>query len=347
MKVWCTAGLNFYFKQWQINNAGAVNVKGPIIFVPTHQNAFMDAVMVICSQKRNPWSIARASVFKKGFVTTLLTAIQIKPVFRMRDGFSTLKNNEAILQEWIAMLAAGEDIIIFAEGNHNDPYTRGELQKGFARMALKFQQQHQNIPLTILPVGVHYDDHYSFRTRVLVNFGEPIDVNSIDHANLNEREKLERIVEVTEESLASLTLNIEGENYAEKFAFLKKYRAYQPDLLTQIESDRRTLSLYPNAPPASYTGRAPRWLRMLNPLVWLGAVINFPPYAFIRNFIKKKIKDPQWIGSLKYAFGLFLVPIYYLLLLGICFGVTGSLPATLIAALILPISAIIAADGLK
>jgi len=54
MKVWCTAGLNFYFKQWQINNAGAVNVKGPIIFVPTHQNAFMDAVMVICSQKRNP-----------------------------------------------------------------------------------------------------------------------------------------------------------------------------------------------------------------------------------------------------------------------------------------------------
>ena len=347
MKVWSTAGLNFYFKQWQINNASAVDVKGPIIFVPTHQNAFLDAILVICSQKRNPWSIARASVFKKGFVTTLLTAVRIKPVFRMRDGFSTLKNNEAILQEWIGMLASGEDIIIFAEGNHNDPYTRGELQKGFARMALKFQQLHENIPLTIIPVGVHYDDHAAFRTRVLVNFGAPIDVNSIDHANLNEREKLERIIEVTDQTLASLTVNIEGENYGDKYAFLRKHRHYHTDMLAQIESDQRTVDMYPSAPESVSSSRLPRWLRLMNPLVWLGWLLNFPPYAFIRNFIRKKVKDPQFIGSLKYAFGLFLVPIYYLIILALCVLITGSLPATLIAALILPVSGIVAADSLK
>lgn len=347
MKVWCTVGLNFYFRKWQVNNASAVDVRGPIIFVPTHQNAFLDAVLVICSQKRNPWSIARASVFKKGFVTTLLTAVRIKPVFRMRDGFSTLKNNEAILQEWIAMLAQGEDIIIFAEGNHNDPYTRGELQKGFARMALKFQHQHENIPLTIIPVGVHYDDHHAFRTRVLVNFGTPIDVNSIDHSNLNEREKLERIVDVTEQTLASLTVSIEGEGYADKYAFLTQHREHHADLLTQVESDNRIVNLFPNAPAQKPSHQLPRWLRFLNPLVWMGYVLNFPPYAFIRRFIRKKVKDPQWFGSLKYAFGLFLVPVYYLVLLLVCFFTTGSLPATLIAALILPVSAIVAADALK
>lgn len=347
MKVWAAAGLNFYFKQWQINNATAVDVKGPIIFVPTHQNAFLDAILVICSQKRNPWSIARASVFKKGFVTTLLTAVKIKPVFRMRDGYSTLKNNEAILQEWIGMLADGEDIIIFAEGNHNDPYARGELQKGFARMALKFQHQYQNIPLTIIPVGVHYDDHQAFRTRVLVNFGTPIDVNSIDHSNLNEREKLERIVEVTEETLKSLTVNIESENYAEKFAFLKRHREHHTDMVEQVKNDQRMLSMFPNAPAQTASSRMPRWLRLMNPLVWLGWLLNFPPYAFIKNFIRKKVKDPQFIGSLKYAFGLFLVPIYYVIILAICFAITGSLPATLIAALILPVSGIIAADSFK
>ena len=347
MKVWCTAGLNFYFKQWQINNASAVNVKGPIIFVPTHQNAFLDAVLVICSQKRNPWSIARASVFKKGLATTLLTAVKIKPVFRMRDGYSTLKNNEAILQEWISMLAHGEDIIIFAEGNHNDPYTRGELQKGFARIALKFQQLHQNIPLTIVPVGVHYEEHYSFRTRVLVNFGKPIDVNTIDHANLNEREKLDQIVDVTEQTLASLTVNIDGDQYAEKIDFLKQHREFHRDMLAQVESDRKTVASFPHAPRRNEAASLPGWLRLLNPLVWLGALLNLPPYLFIRNFVKKKVKDPQFIASLKYAFGVFLVPAYYLILLTICFFATESLPATLIAAMILPVSAVVAADALK
>lgn len=347
MKVWCTAGLNFYFRQWQINNASAVDVKGPIIFVPTHQNAFLDAILVICSQRRNPWSIARASVFKKGLVTKLLTAVKIKPVFRMRDGFSTLKNNEAILQEWISMLANGEDIIIFAEGNHNDPYTRGELQKGFARIALKFQHLYENIPLTIIPVGVHYDDHYAFRTRVLVNFGTPIDVNSIDHTNLNEREKLDQIVEVTERTLVSLTVSIDGDQYREKYAFLKEHREYHVDLRAQIESDRRTLALFPHAPARKETGAIPRWIRLINPLVWLGGLLNYPPYRFIRNFIQKKVKDPQFIASLKYAFGVFLVPAYYLVLLIICFILTDSLPATLMAAMILPLSAVVAADSLK
>jgi 1-acyl-sn-glycerol-3-phosphate acyltransferase len=346
LKTWCTAALNFYFKQWQINNAGAVEVKGPIIFVPTHQNAFLDAVLVICSQRRNPWSIARASVFKKGFVTTLLTAVKIKPVFRMRDGFSTLKNNDAIIQEWLSMLAQGEDIIIFAEGNHNEPYARGELQKGFARMALRFQHQYENIPLTIIPVGVHYEDHQGFRSRVLVNFGEPIDVNSIDHSNLNEREKLEKIVDITDKALVSLTVNIEGDQYEEKYKFLKNNRVYHSDMLTQIQSDQQIINQYP-APTITAKSKSTYWLKLLNPLVWIGWILNLLPYSFIRQFIRKKVKDPQFIGSLKYAMGTFLVPVYYLVILIVCFLITGSLPATLIAALILPVSGIIAADALK
>lgn len=339
-------GLNFYFRQWQIHNAAVCDVKGPVIFVPTHQNAFLDAILVICSQRRNPWSIARASVFKKGLVERLLTAVRIKPVFRMRDGFSTLKNNEAIFEEWTNMLAQGEDITIFAEGNHNEPYARGKLQKGFARMALKFQQQHQHTPLTIIPVAIYYEEHYAFRSRVLVNFGAPIDVNSIDHANLNEREKLERIVEITEDTLYSLTVTIGTENHADQYAFLKTHRQHHRDLRKQVQSDREILNLYPAAPPVKRRD-SPTPYRKLNPLVWFGWLLNLPPYLMIRNFIRTRIKDPQWIGSLKYAFGIFLVPVYYLVLTGICFAITRSLPATLLAAFVLPVSAVAAADALR
>ncbi|HTE34450.1 MAG TPA: 1-acyl-sn-glycerol-3-phosphate acyltransferase [Chryseolinea sp.] len=347
LKVWCTAGLHFYFREWYINNASAVRVTGPVIFIPTHQNAFMDAILVICSTPRNPWSIARASVFKKGLVTKLLTAIQIKPVFRVRDGFSSLKNNDAIMLEWTNMLAKGQDIMIFAEGNHNDPYARGTLQRGFARMALKFQQQHQQ-PLHIIPVGIHYDDHPSFRSRTLVNYGDPISVNDVLHAHLNEREKLDQLVAVTEEALGKLAIAIDPDDqYKSKFDFLTKHRVVQKNMLDQLESDQRVLESYPNPPDQPQEPRLGSIWKAINPLVWAGWLFHILPYTLITAFIRKRAKDPQFIASLKYAFGLFLIPVYYLLLILTFYMIFPSATVTLLFALLLPLTGVVSTDILK
>ena len=220
----------------------AIPATGPVIFIPNHQNAFLDAIVIICSSPRNPWSIARASVFKGGWVTKLLTAIQIKPVFRIRDGWSSLRNNDAIIHEWSNMLAQGQDILIFAEGNHNEPYAAGILQKGFARMTMQFQQK--NTALTIIPIGLHYDDHHAFRSRVLVNFGDPIRVNEILKESVSEREKLETLLTVTDEALKKLALGIKpDEEYKAKFNFLLKYRSVKKDMLAQLEADKNILKL--------------------------------------------------------------------------------------------------------
>lgn len=349
LKRYCAAAFHVYFKKWQINNVSAVPATGPVIFVPNHQNAFIDAILVICSTPRNPWSIARASVFKEGFITFLLTAVQIKPVFRTRDGFGGLRNNNAIFDEWTKMLARGQDIMIFAEGNHNEPYAAGSLQKGFARMTLQFQQQHPSTPLTIVPVGLHYDDHHSFRSRVLLNFGDPISVNNVLKDSMTEREKLDTLVDVTDSSLKKLALEIKfDEQYQSKVNFLLKYRRREKDMLAQLEADREILNLYPT-PPADFTPRKkiPMFLKALNPVVWVGWLLHIIPYSFIKGFIKKKVKDPQFISSLKYAFGMFLVPIYYVLLLVIFYAIVRDIPATLIFAAALPISAIFTTELLK
>ena len=348
MKVYCTAAANVYFSKWQINNAGAVPAKGPVIFVPNHQNAFLDAVLVICSTPRNPWSIARASVFKEGFVSFLLNAVQIKPVFRVRDGFGSLRNNDAIIQEWTKMLASGQDILIFAEGNHNEPYAAGDLQRGFARMTLQFQQKHA-APLTIVPVGLHYDDHHSFRSRVLLNFGDAIVVNDILKDSMNEREKMDTLVNITNSSLKKLALEIKfDEHYKGKVEFLRKYRRREKDMIAQLEADREILKLYPN-PPAGFVPKKkpPMILKAINPIVWIGWLLNFLPYTFIKSFIKSKVKDPQFISSLKYAFGLFLVPLYYLIVVLTFYAVIRDLPSTLILAAAMPLTGIAATELLK
>lgn len=347
LKVYCSTALRFYFKTWQINNVKSIPAAGPVIFIPNHQNAFLDAILIICSSPRNPWSIARASVFKEGWVTKLLTAIQIKPVFRIRDGWGSLRSNDAIIQEWSNMLAKDQDILIFAEGNHNEPYAAGILQKGFARMTMQFQQK--NTPLIIIPIGLHYDDHHAFRSRVLVNFGDPIHVNEILKESLSEREKLETLITVTDEALKNLTLGIKpDEEYRAKFDFLLKHRSVEKDMMAQLEADKNILKLYPMAPASSPQPKKSSivW-KLANPIVWIGYALHILPYIVIKRFITRKVKDPQFISSLKYALGLFLVPLYYLILLFVFYLFVPNIPALLILGVLLPVTGIAATDFLK
>ncbi len=347
LKVYCSTALRFYFRTWQINNANSIPKTGPIIFIPNHQNAFLDAIVVICSSQRNPWSIARASVFKEGLVTKLLTTFQIKPVFRSRDGFGSLRNNDAIIQEWSDMLAQDQDILIFAEGNHNEPYAGGVLQKGFARMTMQFKEKN-GTPLTIVPVGIHYEDHYSFRSRVLVNFGDPISVNAILNDSHSEREKLETLVSVTDDALKKLAVAITpDEEYKAKYDFLLKNREFEKDMMVQLESDKNILKSYPLARTLTQQKKSSRVWKVINPIVWIGYVLHILPYWFIKRFIKKNIKDPQWISSLKYAFGIFLVPFYYIILLIVFYILVPNALALFGFAVLLPVSGIGATDFLK
>src|SRR6186997_2189494 len=59
----CTFSLKFYFRKWQVS--GLENLPaGPVIFVPNHRNAFLDAVIVACSSEKNPWFMTRAQSFE-------------------------------------------------------------------------------------------------------------------------------------------------------------------------------------------------------------------------------------------------------------------------------------------
>jgi 1-acyl-sn-glycerol-3-phosphate acyltransferase len=347
LKVYCTLGCRFYFRSWQINNVKAIPASGPVIFIPNHQNAFLDAILMICSSPRNPWSIARASVFKEGFVTKLLTAVQIKPVFRIRDGWSSLRNNDALIQQWSDMLSKGQDILIFAEGNHNEPYAAGVLQKGFARMTLQFQQKNST-PLTIIPVGFHYDDHHAFRSRVLVNFGDAIRVNDVIKPEVSERENIDALLSITDEALKRLSMGIPAdEEYSSKFNFLIEHRNVQKTMLEQLKSDKHVLSSYPKAPDVSVQKKSSHNLKYFNPIIWIGYILHFLPYSLISGFIKRKVKDPQFISSLKYALGIFLVPFYYIILTAIFYGIFPNIAALIGFMVLLPLSGILTVDLLK
>jgi hypothetical protein len=166
---------------------------------------------------------------------------------------------------------------------------------------------------------------------------------------MTEREKLDTLVNVTNSSLKKLALEIKfDEHYKGKVEFLRKYRRKEKDMMAQLEADREILTLYPN-PPAGFEPKKklPPILKVINPVVWIGWLLNILPYSFIRSFIKSKVKDPQFISSLKYAFGMFLVPPYYLILVVVFYAVVHDIALTLIFAATLPLSGIAATELLK
>lgn len=341
LKVYCSIGLRFYYHTWQVNGREKVPAKGPLIYIANHQNAFIDAVLMTCSASRNPFSLARANVFQKPWAAKILTSLRLMPIYRFRDGFSTLKNNDTVMQRCVDLMKAGEVILLFPEGNHNEAWSMREYQKGFARLAWMYFTQTNNTNLNIVPVGIHYTEHHGFNKRVLINFGDPISISEIVTKNLSERENLDILVQIGSAAVKKLALDIKPEGeYDQRKKFLISNRLFKRDLLDQLRADQEILNCYPIAQnhhvKKSTVGNTIS--KIIFPYVFLS---HAPAYYWIKNLIQKKIKDSQFISSVKYALGIFITPVYYIVLTLLFYAITQNGFWSIIFFISLPVSLLV------
>ncbi len=339
LKIYCRIALSFYFKKWQVRNIQPVP-EGAVIFVANHQNAFLDAVLLGCSSHHNPWFLTRANVFQKPLMKKIFNTFKMTPVYRFRDGFSTLRKNDEVIDNCVQLLTRGEAIVVFGEGNHDEHWRLRPLQKGFARIALAAEEKNKwTLGVKIIPVGIQYDSHSEFRSRVLVSFGQSISVKDTIQQTTSLQEQQELLVNKTSEALKSLMLHIEQPDYEKKVGYFLKNRIIKKDLATQLKSDQYIISTTPQLPKAepakSITHKNEPWW---NPIFLYEYVNHLLPWAVIRWVLKTKVKDPQFIGSLKFALGIVVVPIFYVLQTSLCYAISGSLVVSGIYLLSLPVS---------
>jgi 1-acyl-sn-glycerol-3-phosphate acyltransferase len=322
LKKYTTLALSFYFKRWQVQEVVPVP-PGPVIFVSNHQNAFLDAVLIACSSYRNPWFLTRANVFTNGLARKILTSLQMSPVYRFRDGFSTLRKNDEVIENCVKLLSQQKSIAVFGEGNHNDQWYLRPLQKGFARIALVAEERNQwGLNLNIVPVGIQYESHTDFRSRVLVSFGRPISVKEKYNPALSGQENLESLIQETSKGIKSLILHIDHNHYAATYNYWRMHREIKNDLVEQLKSDQQLVDSSPQDSVASYAAekKKPTW----NPIRIYESINHFPSRIIVRWVLQNKVKDPQFIGSIKFALGMILVPLFYMIQTGLCFAVSQS-----------------------
>ncbi|MDX9772560.1 MAG: 1-acyl-sn-glycerol-3-phosphate acyltransferase [Bacteroidales bacterium] len=150
----------------------------PTILAPNHQNALMDAMAVIGTLERQLIFLARADIFRNKVVAGILYFLKMLPVYRIRDGYENLKQNDDTFRDTLRVMNNHNGVVILPEGNHATFRKLRQLKKGICRIAFQTAMASDfTTEINIVPVGIDYSHYWHFRQVLTVVYGHPIHVS--------------------------------------------------------------------------------------------------------------------------------------------------------------------------
>ncbi|GJE92419.1 glycerol-3-phosphate-1-acyltransferase-like domain-containing protein [Phanerochaete sordida] len=222
--------LDGFYSEVHVSGQENIPEEGPLIITPCHHNEILDiATLSVTIPHRRPvcfW--AKSSMFANPIARAIMTSSGSIPVRRNpnRTAGAGEKSEHgadshfALFRETFRALDKGEVVGVFPEGtSYTEPHI-AQVKEGAAWAALEYarwQMQHaaeyaEGSPkkLVIVPVGVVYTDKTRFQSKVLVRYGEPIDVEAYARRHLASNDPRAEVKELTaeiEKRLVDLTIN--------------------------------------------------------------------------------------------------------------------------------------------
>jgi 1-acyl-sn-glycerol-3-phosphate acyltransferase len=170
-------GIRLYYREIKVVNRGVLNQMGPKIIIANHPNTLMDAWIMGYVNKRKVYFMAKATFFNSPFKRKLLHALGMIPINRQSDGATAGISNKDSFEACYRLLEQGECLVVFPEGTSYLERQLRELKTGTARIALEVEKRNKgNLHLKVIPIGLNYVAADSFRGRVMVHIGKPIDL---------------------------------------------------------------------------------------------------------------------------------------------------------------------------
>jgi 1-acyl-sn-glycerol-3-phosphate acyltransferase len=166
--------LRIFFRGIEIVGLDNLPPGRPLVLVANHVNGLIDAVLLLGALPVFPRTLAKSTLWSNPLVRPFANLAGSIPVYRHQDKVDTAQN-EATFRRCHDLLAAGGALALFPEGkSHSEPALQ-PLKTGIARIVLGAEQAHPGLGTRILPVGFTFDAKETFRSRVLVRLGEPLD----------------------------------------------------------------------------------------------------------------------------------------------------------------------------
>ncbi len=102
---------------------------------------------------------------KRNLLLQFSIFLKILPVYRMRDGFSSLKGNDDIFTKTIDVIKKKNGLVILPEGDHAGFRRLRQLKKGICRVAFQSDEATGfKLKIKIIPVGIEFSNYTQIQT---------------------------------------------------------------------------------------------------------------------------------------------------------------------------------------
>ena len=302
-------GLHLFLKKSKIYGLENIPKNKPVLFLPNHQNALVDALLIGTNCTRKPYFLTRSDVFVNPILKKLFYSFKMIPVYRMRDGRDSLKNNEAVFNTCANLLCTNEAVLMFPEANHSLVRRVRPLSKGFTRVLFAALEKKPKLDIYIVPVGVNYKEAIHFPDKAAIYYGKPIQLK--DWYNKEDLpSSISKIKNTVSVRLKLLTIHIDEEGDYEHI--ISKLETEKINFLNPDEANQRVGALLQEK---SLDVEKKYKKNSLNLLRGLFNLLNLPVIILWKKLIKPKVPEAEFIGTFRFVFGLLIYPLYYGLLL--------------------------------
>lgn len=341
---------NVFYRRVIVVGREQINPDDHLIFAPNHQNALMDALAVLFTTKGQLVFLARADIYKRKLIASLLYFLKILPVYRIRDGYGSLRGNDEIFNKTIDVIRNKNGLVILPEGNHEGFRRLRQLKKGICRIAFQAEEASDyKLNIKIIPVGIEFTHYSRYRQVLTVVYGRPIEVSEYNELYRNSPEiALNELRSKLSSEMKQIMVHIDSEEdyeaidelrgivngrFSDNIRFPKLFRdRILIERLNRLKVN--DLPLYKNICSLSLQVRDKAKAmktdyRLLSkkkhPLGWLiagfcGLIVSLPVFIYgnifnltfleIPNIQSKKIKDIQFRSSIKYGISLAIAFIF-------------------------------------
>jgi glycerol-3-phosphate O-acyltransferase / dihydroxyacetone phosphate acyltransferase len=210
-----------FFREIEVSGHENVPRDGAVIFVGNHPNSLLDPVLITTTCRRRVRFAAKETLFKAPPLRLVLWVLGSVPVRRRQDQVEGAAedapmaenaparvDNSAAFDALFDVLKGGQAFGIFPEGISHTRPELAPLKTGAARIALGAGKH--GIPVRVVPCGLTYRRRDRMRSRVLVQFGPPLDITADQARALGadgDKEAVRALTLDIERSLRALTIN--------------------------------------------------------------------------------------------------------------------------------------------
>ncbi|MCO4821574.1 MAG: 1-acyl-sn-glycerol-3-phosphate acyltransferase [Flavobacteriaceae bacterium] len=296
----------FYFRRINLRHLERIPKDKPVLLLSNHQNALLDALIIASQTNRFSYFLTRAAVFKKPLVAKLLNSVQMLPVYRIRDGWGNIANNNAIFESCTKLLHQGNAVAIFPEGSHNLARTVRPLSKGFTRIVFETLECFPETDLQLIPLGLNFARPTLYPDSVTMCVGQPISGKIF--MSLSKNEATLKLKQEVQDRISQLTTDIPKANYQSDLA---KLEALNVDFLNPEDVNTCIANNYKQCKTTRFQSNS-----FLTGFLKGLLILNLlPVYVMWKLVFYPKIKEPEFISTFRFGVAVTLVPIYLILML--------------------------------